>query len=43
VARPRPWGMAGLGALVVFSVGMLTLALQALTGIIGIGLAGSWW
>jgi hypothetical protein len=32
-------GMAGLGALVVFSVGMLTLALQALTGIIGIGLA----
>jgi N-acetylglucosamine-6-phosphate deacetylase len=33
------WGMAGLGALVVFSVGMLTLALQALTGIIGIGLA----
>ena len=33
------WGMAGLGALVVFSVGMLTLALEALTGIIGIGLA----
>ena len=33
------WGMAGLGALVVFSVGMFTLALQALTGIIGIGLA----
>lgn len=31
--------MAGLGALVVFSVGMLTLALEALTGIIGIGLA----
>jgi hypothetical protein len=31
--------MAGLGALVVFSVGMFTLALQALTGIIGIGLA----
>ncbi len=33
------WAVAGLGALVVFSVGMLTLALQALTGIIGIGLA----
>jgi hypothetical protein len=33
------WALAGLGALVVFSVGMLTLALQALTGIIGIGLA----
>ncbi len=33
------WAMAGLGALVVFSVGMFTLALQALTGIIGIGLA----
>jgi len=33
------WGMAGLGALVVFAVGMFTLALQALTGIIGIGLA----
>jgi len=33
------WGMAGLGALVVFSVGVLTLALEALTGIIGIGLA----
>jgi hypothetical protein len=33
------WAMAGLGALVVFSVGMLTLALQALTGIMGIGLA----
>jgi hypothetical protein len=39
-ALPGPvWGMAGLGALVVFSVGMLTLALQALTGVIGIGLA----
>ena len=39
-ALPGPvWGLAGLGALVVFSVGMLTLALQALTGIIGIGLA----
>jgi hypothetical protein len=33
------WAMAGLGALVVFSVGMLTLALEALTGIVGIGLA----
>ncbi|MGW7197006.1 DUF3533 domain-containing protein [Streptomyces chryseus] len=29
----------GLGALVVFAVGALTLALQALTGIVGIGLA----
>ncbi|MEV0113842.1 DUF3533 domain-containing protein [Streptomyces sp. NPDC050844] len=29
----------GLGALVVFGVGMITLALQALTGIVGIGLA----
>ncbi|WP_069173457.1 DUF3533 domain-containing protein [Streptomyces griseus] len=33
------WGLAGLGALVVFAVGMITLALQALTGIVGIGLA----
>lgn len=33
------WAMAGLGALVVFCVGMFTLALQALTGIVGIGLA----
>ncbi|WP_432147668.1 DUF3533 domain-containing protein [Streptomyces sp. bgisy029] len=33
------WGLAGLGALVVFSVGMTTLALEALTGIVGIGLA----
>ncbi|WP_098024574.1 DUF3533 domain-containing protein [Streptomyces sp. st115] len=33
------WGLAGLGALVVFAVGMTTLALQALTGIVGIGLA----
>ncbi|KAB2590632.1 DUF3533 domain-containing protein [Streptomyces arboris] len=33
------WGLAGLGALVVFSVGMITLALEALTGIVGIGLA----
>lgn len=33
------WALSGLGALVVFSVGMITLALQALTGIVGIGLA----
>ncbi|WP_031134775.1 hypothetical protein, partial [Streptomyces sp. NRRL WC-3719] len=33
---PALWG---LGALVVFSVGAVTLALQALTGIVGIGLA----
>ncbi|WP_329035938.1 ABC transporter permease [Streptomyces sp. NBC_00178] len=33
------WALAGLGALVVFSVGMITLALEALTGIVGIGLA----
>ncbi|MGW0855553.1 DUF3533 domain-containing protein [Streptomyces sp. NPDC002690] len=33
------WGLAGLGALVVFATGMITLALQALTGIVGIGLA----
>lgn len=33
------WGLAALGALVVFSVGMITLALEALTGIVGIGLA----
>ncbi|MGW0562072.1 DUF3533 domain-containing protein [Streptomyces sp. NPDC003016] len=29
----------GLGSLVVFSVGAITLALQALTGVVGIGLA----
>lgn len=33
------WGLSGLGALVVLAVGMTTLALQALTGIVGIGLA----
>ncbi|MFE1579230.1 YhgE/Pip domain-containing protein [Streptomyces fradiae] len=33
---PALWG---LGTLVVFSVGAVTLALQALTGIVGIGLA----
>ncbi|WP_329115013.1 DUF3533 domain-containing protein [Streptomyces sp. NBC_01465] len=32
-------GLWGLGALVVFAVGAITLALQALTGIVGIGLA----
>ncbi|AZM52422.1 DUF3533 domain-containing protein [Streptomyces sp. WAC 01529] len=32
-------GLWGLGALVVFGVGAITLALQALTGIMGIGLA----
>ncbi|MFF0746242.1 DUF3533 domain-containing protein [Streptomyces sp. NPDC004111] len=31
--------LSGLGALVVFAVGALTLALQSLTGIVGIGLA----
>ncbi|MYT72820.1 MULTISPECIES: DUF3533 domain-containing protein [unclassified Streptomyces] len=33
------WGLAGLGALVTFAVGALTLALEELTGIVGIGLA----
>ncbi|QNE78228.1 DUF3533 domain-containing protein [Streptomyces finlayi] len=33
------WGLWGLGALIVFAVGMTTLALEALTGVIGIGLA----
>ena len=32
-------GLWGLGALVVFAVGATTLALQGLTGIVGIGLA----
>ncbi|MEU1133897.1 DUF3533 domain-containing protein [Streptomyces sp. NPDC005900] len=32
-------GLWGLGALVVFGVGAITLALQALTGVMGIGLA----
>ncbi|MGV2918546.1 ABC transporter permease [Streptomyces alfalfae] len=32
-------GLWGLGALVIFGVGAITLALQALTGIMGIGLA----
>lgn len=33
------WGLWGLGALTVFAVGALTLALQALFGVVGIGLA----
>ncbi|MFD4900554.1 DUF3533 domain-containing protein [Streptomyces sp. NPDC058411] len=33
------WALSGLGALIVFAVGMITLALEALTGIVGIGLA----
>ncbi|MFJ8751268.1 DUF3533 domain-containing protein [Streptomyces sp. NPDC102441] len=33
------WALAGLGALIVFATGMITLALEALTGIVGIGLA----
>ncbi|MEU2246169.1 DUF3533 domain-containing protein [Streptomyces sp. NPDC019224] len=33
------WGLSGLGALTVFAVGMITLALEALTGVVGIGLA----
>ncbi|WP_328539582.1 DUF3533 domain-containing protein [Streptomyces sp. NBC_00344] len=32
-------GLWGLGALAVFAVGAITLALQALTGVVGIGLA----
>ncbi|MFE0173903.1 DUF3533 domain-containing protein [Streptomyces sp. NPDC059002] len=32
-------GLWGLGALVIFGVGAITLALQSLTGIVGIGLA----
>ncbi|MGY0487466.1 DUF3533 domain-containing protein [Streptomyces sp. WG-D5] len=33
------WGLAGLGALITFAVGAITLALEELTGIVGIGLA----
>ncbi|NEB81747.1 DUF3533 domain-containing protein [Streptomyces sp. SID14478] len=33
------WALAGLGALVTFSVGTITLALEELTGVVGIGLA----
>ncbi|AUG79649.1 membrane protein [Kitasatospora sp. MMS16-BH015] len=33
------WGLYGLGALVVFSVGAITMAMQSLFDIIGIGLA----
>jgi hypothetical protein len=29
----------GLGALIVFAVGMITLALEAMTGVVGIGIA----
>jgi len=33
------WALAGFGALVVFAVGAITMALQVWTGLIGIGLA----
>ncbi|MFE9256911.1 DUF3533 domain-containing protein [Streptomyces sp. NPDC006879] len=33
------WALWGLGALLVFAVGALTLALQGLAGVVGIGLA----
>jgi len=33
------WTLAGFGALVVFSVGAFTMAIQALTGVLGIGIA----
>ncbi|CAM5563395.1 membrane protein [Streptomyces spiroverticillatus] len=33
------WGLWGLGALTVFAVGALTLALQGIFGVVGIGLA----
>lgn len=33
------WTLAGFGALIVFAVGAFTMAIQALTGIIGIGIA----
>ncbi|MFJ7780247.1 DUF3533 domain-containing protein [Streptomyces yangpuensis] len=33
------WGLWGLGTLVVFAVGAITLAFQGLAGVIGIGLA----
>ncbi|MFI7010988.1 ABC transporter permease [Streptomyces sp. NPDC050145] len=33
------WGLTGLGALITFAVGAITLALQELTGVVGIGLA----
>jgi hypothetical protein len=33
------FGLWGLGALIVFAVGMITLALEALTGVAGIGIA----
>ncbi|MZD09870.1 DUF3533 domain-containing protein [Streptomyces sp. SID5785] len=33
------WGLSGLGALITFAVGAVTLALEELTGVVGIGLA----
>ncbi|WP_425835656.1 DUF3533 domain-containing protein [Streptomyces fractus] len=33
------WGLAGLGALITLAVGAITLALEELTGVVGIGLA----
>ncbi|MCQ4208104.1 ABC transporter permease [Streptomyces longispororuber] len=33
------WALTGLGALVTFAVGAITLALEELTGVVGIGLA----
>ncbi|MEV8535014.1 DUF3533 domain-containing protein [Streptomyces sp. NPDC051211] len=33
------WGLWGLGALIVFAVGAITLAFQGLAGVVGIGLA----
>ncbi|MBW1603825.1 DUF3533 domain-containing protein [Streptomyces sp. JJ66] len=33
------WSLAALGALIVFAVGAVTLALQGLAGVVGIGLA----
>ncbi|MGW1772406.1 DUF3533 domain-containing protein [Streptomyces sp. NPDC002104] len=33
------WGLWGLGSLVVFAVGAITLAFQGLAGVVGIGLA----
>ncbi len=33
------WALAGFGALLVFAVGAFTMAIQAVTGIVGIGIA----
>jgi hypothetical protein len=33
------WTLTGFGALVVFAVGAFTMAIQALTGVLGIGIA----